>query len=62
MQTVMEAKRGDIVRFKSYALRVEVEPIHHAGAITLSGRISVDGCPTVTRKFNASLECKIDRA
>lgn len=62
MQTVMEAKRGDIVRFKSYALRVEAEPVRHVGAITLCGRISIDGCPVVTRKFNASLECKIDRA
>jgi hypothetical protein len=59
---IMQVKRGDIVRFKAYSLRVEAEPILQPGAIVLHGRISVDGSPLVTKRFNASVEVRVDRA
>lgn len=47
-----EVKRGDIVRFKSYSLRVESEPIRLSGTgIKLQGRTSINGCPFVTKSF-----------
>jgi hypothetical protein len=48
---ISKVERGDIVRFKSYALRVEQEPKRGNGSITLTGRISVDGSPIVTKHF-----------
>ena len=58
---ITEARRGDVVRFKSYALRVEAEPIRSNGKISLTGRISIDGCPIVTKKFTAGRLVTIDR-
>ena len=54
--------KGDIVQFKAYALRVESEPKRGNGSITLSGRISIDGCPTVTKHFMAGRTVQIERA
>jgi hypothetical protein len=62
MPDITTANRGDIVRFKSYALRVEQEPIRQPGRITLTGRISVDGSPIVTRSFIEGKDVRIDRA
>lgn len=59
---ITTAKLGDIVRFKSYALRVEQEPVRLPGKITLTGRISVDGSPIVTRSFIEGREVTIERA
>lgn len=58
---ITQVKKGDIVRFKSYALRVESEPVLSPGKITLHGRKSIDGCPLVTRKFIAGLFVNVDR-
>jgi hypothetical protein len=58
---IMTVRKGDIVRFKSYALRVEAEPIVLPGAIKLAGRISINGCPLVTKRFIAGMQVKIER-
>lgn len=63
MQTdITNARKGDIVRFKAYALRVEQEPVRKSGSITLTGRISVDGSPIVTKHFMAGRLVEIERA
>ena len=59
---ITTARKGDIVRFVGYALRVESEPIRKPGAITLQGRISIDGCQTVTKRFVAGRTVEIERA
>ena len=58
---VSQVLKGDIVRFKSYALRVESEPTQEGNFIVLRGRISIDGCPFVTKKFLAPLDVVIER-
>lgn len=62
MVDIMTVKKGDIVRFKSYALRVEQEPIITTSGIRLSGRKSTDGCPLVSKWFLKGLLVNIDRA
>lgn len=52
--------KGDIVRFKSFALRVECEPAREGNFVVLKGRISTNGCPLVTRKYLAPLTVSID--
>jgi hypothetical protein len=52
--------KGNIVRFKSYALRVECDPTREGNFVVLRGRISIDGCPTVTRKFMVPLDVRVD--
>ena len=59
---IRETRKGDIVRFKSYALRVESEPAFEGSKIVLKGRISVEGSPLVTRKFISGLLVEIERA
>jgi len=59
---IMTVRKGDIVRFKSYALRVEQEPIITRNGIRLQGRISTDGCPLVNKWFLEGLEVIIERA
>ncbi len=59
---IMTVQKGDIVRFKAYALRVEAEPKRRNGSITLYGRISIDGCPTVTKHFMAGRIVEIERS
>ena len=58
---ITTARKGDIVRFKSYALRVEQEPTLGSGSITLHGRISIDGSPLVTKHFMAGRYVTIER-
>lgn len=59
---IMTVKKGDIVRFKAFALRVEEEPKMAENSITLRGRISIDGCPYVTRRYLNNVEARIERA
>ncbi len=59
---IMKVQRGDIVRFVAYSLRVEAEPVVRRGSITLYGRISIDGCPTVTKHFMGGRTVEVDRA
>ena len=49
--TVADVKRGDIVEFSGFALRVESDPIRKGNFVTLRGRISTDGCPLVSRGY-----------
>lgn len=58
---ITQVQKGDIVRFKSYALRVETDPIRTANTIVLSGRSNVNGCPLIRRKFITGLTVKVDR-
>lgn len=58
---ITSARKGDIVRFKSYALLVEAEPVKGNGSIQLHGRISTDGCPLVTKRFMAGRIVEIER-
>jgi hypothetical protein len=58
---ILDVQKGDIVRFKSYALRVEAEPIRRNGAITLHGRQSIDGCPLVTKRFLGGVIVDVER-
>jgi hypothetical protein len=66
MQTITaditKAQKGDVIRFKAYALRVESEPVRGSGSITLTGRISVDGSPIVTKRFMSGRLVRIERA
>ena len=48
---IQTVQKGDIVRFASYALRVESVPERSANSITLYGRTSIDGSPLVTKRF-----------
>jgi len=48
---IQDVRRGDIVRFNSYSLRVEADPACQANSITPRGRISTEGCPLVTKQF-----------
>lgn len=59
---IITAQKGDIVHFAKYSLRIEAEPIRKPGSITLFGRISIDGCPTVTKHFMAGRIVEIERA
>ena len=58
---ITEVQKGDIVRFKSYALRVEQEPIRTVASIRLQGRISTDGCPQVSKWFLRGLNVIVER-
>lgn len=58
---IITTRKGDIVRFNSYSLRVECEPLIGKGSITLEGRISVDGCPMVVKHFLAGKIVNIER-
>jgi hypothetical protein len=58
---IMEVQKGDIVRFKSYALRVESEPIRTASSIRLVGRKSTDGCPIVNRWYLKNMPVEVSR-
>lgn len=57
-----QVKRGDVVVFNAFKLRVESEPITQNGKTMLSGRISTDGCPLVARSYLANKEMRIIRA
>jgi hypothetical protein len=61
MADITTAKKGDIVRLKSYSLRVETDPDFKGATITLRGRISIDGCPLVTKRFVTGLLVEIER-
>lgn len=53
---------GDIIRFKSYALRVEYAALNGAGnAITLKGRVSTGGCELVRKEFLAGRTVQVER-
>ena len=49
-QDITTVRKGDIVRFKAYALRVETEPTTQGNFTVLSGRISVDAVYHVADK------------
>ena len=53
--------QGDIVRFKSYALRVEAVPVRKPGSITLHGRINIEGSPLVTKHFMTGRTVTVER-
>ena len=59
LATIGDVRLGDIVEFKSHALRVENEPLRKGTRIRLSGRESRDGCPFVYRWYFANLPCVI---
>ena len=58
---ITSVRKGDIVRFHSYALRVEAEPKQQGNFTVLHGRININGCPMVTRKFMRPMQVTIDR-
>lgn len=58
---ITTVQKGDIVRFKSYALRVECEPIKTATSIRLQGRKSTEGAPFVNKWFLTGLTVEIER-
>lgn len=58
---ISKVELGDIVRFKAFALRVEQEPQRGNGSIRLTGRISVDGCPIVTKTFMHGRIVEVER-
>lgn len=54
---------GDIIRFKSYALRVEYAALNGAGnAITLKGRVNTGACELVRKEFLAGRTVQVERA
>lgn len=60
LQTIGNVQRGDVVRFKSHALRVESEPLRQGNRVRLQGRENRDGCPFVTRWYFANVPCEIE--
>lgn len=58
---VMDVRRGDIVEFSKYRLRVDREPVRSKSTIDLTGRISIDGCPSVTKRFIKGMFVQIER-
>lgn len=58
---VTQVRKGDIVRFKAYALRVDSEPRIGRGSIVLEGRSSADGCPWVRKSFMAGRIVTVER-
>jgi hypothetical protein len=62
MIDITQVQKGDVVRFKSYALRVEMEPTYAQNAIVLQGRKSTDGCPLVTKHFITGLLVNVERS
>ena len=59
---IQTVQKGDIVRFASYALRVESVPERSANSITLYGRTSTDGSPLVTKRFIGPRIVDVERA
>lgn len=59
---ILKVQRGDIVRFAKYALRVESEPKLGRGSIMLQGRVSIDGCPIVTKTFMGGRIVQVERS
>ena len=57
---ILTVQIGDIVRFKTYALRVE-QVQRGNGSIKLHGRISTGGSPLVTKNFLGGRMVEIDR-
>lgn len=58
---ILQVNKGDVVRFSAYALRVEAEPIRGKGSISLTGRISIDGCPIITKRFLGGRVVEVER-
>ena len=61
METIKQARRGDVVRFKGHALRVERDPVVNGRRIRLEGRENRDGCPYVVRWYFDNVQCNIER-
>lgn len=59
---ILDVRKGDVVRFAKYALRVEDAPKRGRGSITLRGRINIDGCPIVTKRFLGGRLVKVERS
>lgn len=59
---IKTVQKGDIVRFASYALRVESVPERSANSITLYGRASTHGSPLVKKRFTGSLIVDVERS
>jgi hypothetical protein len=62
LKTIGDVQRGDIVRFKGHALRVEAEPVRRNGRVRLEGRENRDGCPYVQRWYFANLPVTVERS
>lgn len=61
MNTIADVRRGDVVRFKQHALRVEAEPVRKGRRIRLEGRENRNGCPYVYRWYFDNVPCRIER-
>ena len=59
MQEIRNARKGNVVRFKAHALRVEAEPEIRGNRIRLEGRENRDGCPYVSRWYFCNLPVEI---
>jgi hypothetical protein len=64
MTDLRNVKRGDVVRFKGHALRVEAEPRFNSSRtrVNLSGRENRDGCPMVSRWYFTNLAVEIEKS
>lgn len=56
MPTLDNACKGDVIRFKGHALRVEADPIRRGTRIYLEGRENRDGCPYVRKWYFRNFE------
>lgn len=59
-KTMGDVRRGDIIRFTSYALRVEKDPERRGNMVRVEGRESRDGCAYVRRQYFAGLPCVVE--
>lgn len=55
-------KKGDIVEFKSYSLRVDVVPVRDERGVRLEGRTNKDGSPIVQKWFMYGTEVSVTRS
>ncbi len=58
---IENVKKGDIVCFKSYSLRVERVPVVKGNFVEVYGRTNVNGSPLVTKKFLFNLVVSVLR-
>lgn len=58
---IENVKKGDVVEFKSYSLRVDYVPVRDERGVRLEGRMNKDGSPIVQKWFMYGTEVSVLR-
>lgn len=59
--SLVDVRKGDVVRFRAYALRVEAEPKRIGNTVILEGRRSDGGCPYVRQRYILPVFAEVER-